>query len=316
MLLILVGAVRIARSGESQFELQRRANDKDKTAQAALARDMALVDLLSLQRAIMALLVVGMTVLAIAAYGWLIGGCVAVGVVLVYGVVARQTIVHRVAQARYTALEPRLIGWTTTVPLVWWLLRSVTVDGTSDPALTSKEQLLHLIDQSHGVMTQRQKTLLRHGLEFADKKVTDVMTPRSAIDSIAATELLGPLVLDDLHKTGHSRFPVVEVDIDHVVGMLYVRDLLVLDGGKRTMTAEKAMNPHVVYIKESQSLSQALTAFLSSHHHVLIVVNEYRETVGLISLQDVIEALIGHKIVDEFDTHDDLRAVAARHPQE
>jgi CBS domain containing-hemolysin-like protein len=78
------------------------------------------------------------------------------------------------------------------------------------------------------------------------------------------------------------------------------------------MTAEKAMEPRVFYIKEDQSLGHALAAFIRTHHHLFIVVNEFRETVGLLSLEDTIEALIGRKIVDEFDTHEDLRAVAAR----
>jgi CBS domain containing-hemolysin-like protein len=141
------------------------------------------------------------------------------------------------------------------------------------------------------------------------------MTPRGVIDSISKKELLGPLVLDDLHKTGHSRFPVIDGDIDHVVGMLHIQDLLILDAKQRSNTVEKVMEPRVFYVREDQTLEHALTAFLRTRHHLFVVVNEFRETVGVLSLEDVIEVLLGRKIVDEFDAHDDLRAVAARNPR-
>ena len=93
-----------------------------------------------------------------------------------------------------------------------------------------------------------------------------------------------------------------------------LKNLLTLDT-KHSSTAEKAMEPKVYYIREDQTLQHALAAFLKTHHQLFVVVNEFRETVGLLSLEDVIEALIGQKIVDEFDAHDDLRAVALRNPR-
>jgi CBS domain containing-hemolysin-like protein len=180
--------------------------------------------------------------------------------------------------------------------------------------LSSREELHHLVETSGSLLSADEKALISHSLTFNDRAVKKIMTPRSVIDSISHKELLGPLVLDDLHKTGHSRFPVVDGDIDHVVGMLHIQDLLTLDT-KRSTTAAKAMEPRVFYVREDQTLKYALTAFLRTHHHLFVVVNEFRETVGLLSLEDVIEALIGRKIIDEFDAHDDLRAVAAHNPR-
>ena len=75
------------------------------------------------------------------------------------------------------------------------------------------------------------------------------------------------------------------------------------------------MEKRVFYIREDQTLQHALNAFIRTHHHLFVVVNEYRETVGVLSLEDVMEALLGHEIVDEFDAHDDLRKVAERNPR-
>ena len=144
------------------------------------------------------------------------------------------------------------------------------------------------------------------------------MIPRTMIDSIGKDEVLGPIVLDGLYKTGHSRFPVIDGDIDHVVGMLYVQDLVTISNAKKSQKSyhvTDAMEHAVCYIREDQSLQQALAAFIKTRHHLFIVINQYRETVGLLSLEDALEALLGKKINDEFDTHEDLRKVAERNPR-
>ncbi len=96
-----------------------------------------------------------------------------------------------------------------------------------------------------------------------------------------------------------------------MIGVLHIRELLTL-GNKASQTAGEAMEKKVYYINQEQTLDHALAAFLKTRHHLFVVVNGYRETAGIITLEDVIEALLGRKIVDEFDLHDDLRIVAAR----
>ncbi len=315
ILLIAVASVRILRTGTSHYELERRAKTGDEVSQVILRREVLLPDLLSLQRALIALCIIVISLVSVTAFGWVTGIIAALVISLGYGLLSRQAGVNQLVQKHYLKSEPKLLEWIEKAPLVFSLLRSVTIEPAIDPELRSKEQLLHLVDQSQDILSGTQKSLIKHGLSFGAKLVSDIMTPRSVIDSIDARELLGPLVLDDLHKTGHSRFPVVEGDIDHVVGMLHIRDLLTLDAGKNTTTATKAMEKRVFYIKQTQTLEHALAAFLKTHHHLFVVVNEYRETVGLLSLEDVIETLLGREIVDEFDTHEDLRVVAERNPR-
>ena len=137
------------------------------------------------------------------------------------------------------------------------------------------------------------------------------MTPRSVIDSVKAEETLGPLVLDELHNTGHSRFPVIDGDIDHVVGMLYVQELLKVGQTAKTKTAAQAMDPTVYYIREDQTLQQALAAFLRVRHHLFVVVNEFEEYVGIVTIEAVLEQMIGKSTTENLDNYDDLRTVAS-----
>jgi CBS domain-containing protein len=295
VLLIIVTAMRPIRSEVSVFELRRRDKAGDTDAARLLMREAAAGDIQTVLRIIAALFLVICVLLSVASFGWLIGSLIAVVIVLEYGALARIGGVQRLAGRLYIAIEP-------------WLFRFVESSG-----VFSKDELLEVVRTSKGVLSADEARRVEQGLYFSEKRVSEVMTPRSVVDTVAKGELLGPLTLDVLYKTGHSRLPVIDSDIDHVVGILYVQDLLVV-GEKKTPTAAEAMDSKVFYIREDQTLQHALGAFLKTRHHLFVVVNEYRETVGVVSLEDVIEALIGTKINDEFDAHDDLRKVAERNP--
>lgn len=314
-LLLLVAAMRPQRTKVSQFELGRRLSQGDLEAKQILHRESLLGDVISLQRIATALLLVILTVLAINIFELLIGILVSVFIALEYGVVARLPLVRAKAQQLYGKLEPRILAWVERYPKIFSLIRSMTPEAGQDFHLESREQLLYLVAESGSMLSTDEKRLVKHGLGFEKRMVSEIMTPSSMIDTVKHRELLGPLVLDDLHKTGHSRFPVIDGDINHVVGVLHIRELLMVHGAKKSTTVEKSMESRVMYIHEDQTLAHALAAFLRTHRHMFIVVNEFRETVGLLTLEDVIEALLGRKIVDEFDAHDDLRAVAARNPR-
>lgn len=314
VLLIMVSGAVPQRSPLSRFELERRKKAGDKAANEQLAREDLLVDVISLQRVVSALLLVMFVLLSVSTFGWLLGVVIGVVVALEYAAIARLPLAKRQSQKLYEKYEVHILRFVHRFSRFVRFLRSVSPE-TSTARVDSRDELLHLVATSTGVLSGDEKKLIEHSLQFDTRLVSEIMTPRGVIDSIGQKEHLGPLVLDDLHKTGHSRFPVIDGDIDHVVGMLHIRDLLTIDSGRRSTTVEKAMEPRVFYIHQDQTLGHALVAFLRTHHHLFVVVNEFRETVGILTLEDVIEALLGRKIVDEFDLHDDLRAVARRNPR-
>ena len=310
LLLVIVAAITPRRSGLSRFELERRKATGSIAAGEELSRDLVLNDVLSLQKAVTALLLLATTLCAVTAFGWLLGTIIAVLVALSYRRVAQTEVVSAFADRLYRPYDASLIAFINKRPLVGRIIGTSSQEA-DNLVLSSREELLHLVTSSGHILTADEKKLITNGLHFTEMAVESVMTPRGVIETIAADEVLGPLVLDDLHKTGHSRFPVTDGDIDHIIGILHARELLTL-GNKQSLTAREAMEKRVYYIRDDQTLSQALAAFIKTRHHLFVVINGYRETAGILTLEDVIEALLGRKIVDEFDLHDDLRAVAAR----
>lgn len=151
--------------------------------------------------------------------------------------------------------------------------------------------------------------IVQHTLAFGDKKVSDILTPRRVVKSVAITDNTGPVIMDDLHKSGHSRFPVYEDKQDNIVGVLYLRSLVKSKAGG---TVAKVMSKTVCYVHEDQPLTEALQAILKTHQQLFIVVNSFEEYVGIVTIEDILEEIIGRQIVDEFDQYEDLRAVAAK----
>lgn len=177
--------------------------------------------------------------------------------------------------------------------------------------LYEKEDFLHLIEQQRvqedSRLSTEQLSILAHALTYGDKLVSDVMVPRRVVKSVASGEPIGPVMMDELTKSGHSRFPVYQDNEENIVGTLFLRDLVAIRKGG---LVRNAMDSQVFYVHEDYTLEQALHAFLKTKRHMFIVINGFEEFVGVITIEDILEQVIGHKIVDEFDTYDDMRAVA------
>ena len=311
LLLVLVASMRPVPNIVSLFELERRAKHSGREAKAALRREKYLPDVIALQRIIISLLLVVVVLLSVVTFGWVIGVIVAIIVALEYAVVARFGPLTDLSQGLYVRLEPALIRFAEKFAQVFVFIRSIPMhDVDSYHRFDSREELQQLIAQAGDVLSEDERKVMVHSLDFKTQRVDSVMTPKAMIQTIKKSEFLGPLVLSELHDLGHSRLPVIETDLDHIVGVLYLKDLLSLDI-KRSTTVEKAMDSRVYYIHQEQTLEHALAAFLKTHHHLFVVINDQRETVGVLSLEDVIEALLGRKITDEDDNHEDLRAIAA-----
>ena len=178
--------------------------------------------------------------------------------------------------------------------------------------LYDKQDIVNLLEQQKtqedNKISDDEIHLLQHALTFGDKVVADAMTPKRMVVAVNAEDSVGPILMGELYASGHSRFPVYDKNKDTIVGVLYLHDLIEV---RHVGTVRAIMRPKVIYVHEDFSLFQTLQAFVKTQQHLFIVVNGFEEYVGLITIEDVIERVIGKLIVDEFDKYDDLRAVAS-----
>lgn len=178
--------------------------------------------------------------------------------------------------------------------------------------IQSKDELIEILHhnaEEFDNVNRDELKIAENALQFGDELVGNHMTPLSAVHFVDAEDQLSPVVLGELHDSGHSRFPVFAETNQNIVGTLYIKDAL---RSKSQKLVKDIMRPDVYYINEQQSLDYALRAFIRTKHHLFIVVNEFEDVVGIISVEDIIEQIIGKPIPDEFDQFDDLRAVAAQ----
>jgi len=134
------------------------------------------------------------------------------------------------------------------------------------------------------------------------------MIPRSNIKTVGEHDVIGPILMDELYESKYSRFPVVGSEHDSIVGMLYLRDLV---SARHGGIVQDVMKPAVQYVHEDQTLYHVLHAFLTTKQHAFTAINSSGEHVGMITIEDVLEQVIGHKLENDFDAYDDKQAVAA-----
>lgn len=291
---MLFAAATPNRPRHSAFELKRRRELGENTSVDEL-RDSYLSDALSFLRIVQALLLVLTVPVLMGLLGTAGGIIVAVLIAIVFGSVSRLRPLRRFSQRIYDEQETNLLGFIQRYKKVFLWLRH---DGMTNAShnFDSKAELEHLIERGGHVLSDDEKRLLVGSLRFEDRRVSEVMTPKEDMFTIGKHEILGPLVLDDLHRSGHESFPVLNGGgADDIVGILRLRDVQTLDTTRRhTAKVETAMDPDVRSIDSEESLSTALNLLLNSQHHMLIV-TDGRETVGLVTLSDIIKTLFGKR---------------------
>jgi len=164
----------------------------------------------------------------------------------------------------------------------------------------SRDEIQELLQQPEIDLDADEKRMLTGVLEVAETQVRDVMVPRSQMVVIDLTQSLDA-ILDVIVASGHSRFPVIGDDRDEVLGVLLAKDLLRYLGSVSVeeFPIRRLLRPAVV-IPESKRLNALLKEFRDSHNHMAIVVDEYGGVAGLLTIEDVLEEIVGD-IDDEHD---------------
>ncbi len=184
--------------------------------------------------------------------------------------------------------------------------------GTELPSVYSKQELMKIIeeheDDHNSEVDEDEERIIKGALTFSDKKVEDIMTPRTVVHAFDVEDIVNDELLKEVRESGLSRFPVFEEDMDSMVGMLYSSQLIGNDniGAKVGDIASREIR----FIREDTSLDDALQMFLKTRKHLSIVEDEFGGMSGVITLEDVLEEIIRTEIVDERDLHPDMREYA------
>jgi hemolysin (HlyC) family protein len=169
-----------------------------------------------------------------------------------------------------------------------------------------RSQLIEMLaeSQQRGLLDADAFAMLVGVLEVAELQVRDIMVPRAQMVCVRRDDPL-PRIVSAAVESGHSRFPVLEDDRDDVVGILLAKDLLRLyaAGSSSKFDMREYMRP-AVFVPESKRLNVLLKEFRINHNHMAIVIDEYSGVAGLVTIEDVIEQIVGD-IDDEHDVEDD-----------
>lgn len=169
----------------------------------------------------------------------------------------------------------------------------------------AEEEILSLVEegQEKGVIGDATKNIIENVFDFDDTVASEIMTHRTEMTAIEDTSELSEIV-DTAIESGYSRIPVFKGDIDTIVGVLHVKDLLPFVGAKVEGFDLSKIVRDVMFVPKTKNCSELFTEMTKNRMQMAIVVDEYGGTEGLISLEDLIEDILGN-IRDEYDNEED-----------
>jgi putative hemolysin len=177
---------------------------------------------------------------------------------------------------------------------------------TSEARITADE--LRLIVErggEQGILEAEEEQMINAVIELGSRRVHEVMVPRTAIVGLPASATFDEAI-DTIIAEGHSRVPVYETSVDDVVGILYAKDLLpFLKSDAAVQTSVRTMLRTPVFVPESMSIDDLLHEFQRRKVHLAIVMDEYGGTAGLVTIEDLLEEIVG-EIQDEYDEEEPL----------
>ena len=299
-------------SSLNQIRLKSRADDGDRTAARVLAMSEQYDKLLST-------ILIGNNIVNIAAAsigtiiftkmlgaerGATVSTMVLTIVVLIFGEVTPKSLAKEMPETIATAVAPVLsLLMLVLTPLTWlfsqWkrLLNHFVHSSESDTITEGELMTMVSEAENDGELTDRESELIRSAIEFDDVEVEEILTPR--VDVVAVAD---DISLEELAQTfaesGYSRLPVYHGTIDNIIGVVHEKDFYIARLKKATKIDD--LVAPTLYTTGSTQISQLLRTLREQHHHMAVVVDEYGGTEGIITLEDILEELVG-EIWDEHD---------------
>lgn len=240
-----------------------------------------------------------------------LGVVVSAVAILICGAVIPQSIANHVPESTVLAMSRPI----RVIYAVMWPVRRVAsftdevvrrLSGRTDAdvAGSAQDELLSVVDevQREGQIDESARDMIEAVVEFRSTTVEQVMTPRTEIEAIEITTNLGDLIRT-VREIGHSRIPVYEDDLDHIVGVFYVKDLMRWLAGDHP--PHHAFNfreilRSAIFVPETKTVRELLRELLAKKVHIAIVADEFGGTAGLVTIEDIVEEVFG-EIQDEYE---------------
>lgn len=249
-----------------------------------------------------------MTILCVKTFGEDMGATlstiITTVVILVFGEVSPKSIAKESAETVAMLFAPVLkifIYILTPANFLfcqWKKLLSCVFKNSDDRGIT-EEELLTIVQEAEaeGGIDKEESTLIRSAIEFNELEAIDILTPRIDVTGVPV-DMSKSEVAEVFSKTGYSRLPVFEKDMDDIIGILYHKDFYNYVNNTE-MTIRDAIKP-VLFTTKQKNISELLKELQTKHMHIAVIVDEFGCTVGILTLEDILEELVG-EIWDEHD---------------
>ena len=185
------------------------------------------------------------------------------------------------------------------------LLRMLGLRTTDEQSDVTEEEIISMVNEGHeqGVLEASEAEMITNIFEFGDKKASDIMTHRNSIIALDS-EMLFKDALVQMLTESNSRYPVYEENLDHIIGVLYLKDAM------RLHTSDESLNRPIgkvqglvrkaVFVPETKNIDDLFKSMQSQKNQMVIVMDEYGQTSGLVTMEDILEEIVGN-IMDEYD---------------
>ena len=236
---------------------------------------------------------------------------------LAFGIlIPKKICAHHADRAVYVLLKPIcfLVGFfrpvvAATMGLANLVVRLLGMDPHKSGDDVTEDEIIGLVDEAHeqGVIQESEAEMIQNIMEFSDKDAKDIMTHRKNIEAFDEEETLGEVV-DRMLEGNNSRYPVYSENIDNIQGIIHFKDAMYQltrnSCGDRMLKEIPGLIRTVGFIPETRSIDNIFKAMQSKKAHMAVVVDEYGQTAGIVTMEDILEEIVGD-ILDEYDENDD-----------
>ena len=195
---------------------------------------------------------------------------------------------------------------TPMTALTAFLIKIFSPGAASEKDIVTEEEILMMVDAGNetGVIEESQREMINNIFDFDDVTVSDVMTHRTEVTAVKVEAEVSQVVNAAI-DSGFSRIPVYEESIDHIIGIICVKDLLCLVGSEAAADAEvRSFVRDILYLPESVTCGEAFKRLTDNKMQMAAVIDEYGGTAGIVTMEDIIETIVG-SIQDEYDEEEE-----------